>query len=48
MEKVIQQRWVVVRDTFSVAHADLGVIASYGSRGRKVGSEKVCLVDRVT
>lgn len=47
-EKVIQQRWVVVRHMFSMAQTDLSVIASAGSRGRKVGSEKVHFEDGVT
>lgn len=48
VEQVIKQRWVVVRHMLSMTLADLGVIASAGSRGRKVGGEKVYLEDRVT
>lgn len=48
VEKVVQQWWVVVRHVFSVTETDLSLVASTGSRGRKVGSEKVHLEDGVT
>lgn len=47
-EEVVQQRRVVVRHVLSMTQTDLGVIAPASSRGRKVGSEKVHLEDRVT
>ena len=48
VEDVVHQRWIVVRNVVPVTHTDLSSIAPAGSRGRKVGGEKVHLVDRVT
>lgn len=48
VENVVYQRWIVMCHVCSVTETDHSVIATTGSGGRKVWSEKLHLEDRVT